>query len=87
MQQHTFQLTTQHCCIASCSNLLFVLLHLNAFNSIFEIEQGLANSKKEDKKTEKQYHATVTEALNFNSVKDADTLHDAKGKETNNKSY
>lgn len=59
----------------------------NAFNSIFDIEQGLANSKKEDKKAEKQYHATVTEALNFNAVKDADTLHDAKGKDTKNKSY
>ena len=33
---NAFQLATQHCCVASCSNLLLVLLHLN-FSEIFSV--------------------------------------------------
>ncbi|CAB3986629.1 annexin A6-like [Paramuricea clavata] len=38
---------------------------------------------KDDKNSGKEYHATVTPAVNFNALKDADTLYDANGKDTN----
>jgi hypothetical protein len=34
---------------------------------------------KDDKNSDKGYHATVTPAENFNALKDADTLHNANG--------
>ena len=46
MCNSAFQLTMQQCCIASCSNLLLVLLHLklDIFNPIVQLQTHMYSS-------------------------------------------